>query len=83
MIVPKKISSKEIKIDLYVVPQIKAKGNAPQLQKMIQNFVSAKIQTDWAGLRLASISRASAATPPEQMFRRGTIEEILGAQLEK
>jgi hypothetical protein len=83
MIVPKKISNKEIKIDLYVDPQIKAKRDAPQLQKMIQNFVSAKIQTDWAGLKLAGISRASAATPPEQMFRRGTIEEILGAQLEK
>jgi hypothetical protein len=83
MIVPKKVSSKEIKIDLYVDPQIKAKGNASQLQKMIQNFVSAKIQTDWAGLKLAGISRASAATPPEQLFRRGTIEEILGAQLER
>lgn len=83
MIIPKKISNKEIKIDLYVDIQTKAKSNAPQLQRMIQDFVDAKIQTDWAGLKLAGIGRASAATPPEQMFRRGTIEEILGAQLER
>jgi hypothetical protein len=83
MIVPRKISNKEIKIDLFVDPQFKGKGSAVQLQKMIQNFVSTKIHTDWAGLKLAGISRACAATPPEQMFRRGTIEEILGAQLEK
>jgi hypothetical protein len=83
MIVPKKVSNKEIKIDLFVDPQIKGKGSPLQLQKLIQNFVSTKIETDWTGLKLASIGRASVATPPEQMFRRGTIEEILGAQLEK
>ena len=83
MIVPKKISNKEIKIDLFVDPQFKGKGSAPQLQKMIQNLVSSKIHTDWVGLELAGISRAGSAIPPEQMFRRGTIEEILGAQLEK
>jgi len=83
MIVPKKVSNKEIKIDLFVGPQIKGKGSALQLQKLIENFVSTKIQTDWTGLKLSSIGPASVATPPEQMFRRGTIEEILGAQLEK
>ena len=83
MIVPKRISNKEITIDMFVDLQVRGKGSAAQIQKLIQNFVSTKIHTDWIGLRLAGISRVSTAAPPEQMFRRGTIEEILGAQLEK
>lgn len=83
MIVPKRISNKEIKIEMFVAPQMKGKPTAAQIQKMIQGFVNTKIQTEWMGLKLARISRESAAAPPEQMFRRGTIEEILGAQLEK
>lgn len=82
LIVPKKISNKEIKIEMYIDPQQKGKPSASQIQKMVQGFVNAKIQTEWMGLRLSAISRSSAAAPPEQMFRRGTIEEILGAQLE-
>lgn len=82
MIIPKKISNKEVKIDMFVDLQGRGKGSMAQTQKMIHNFVSTKIRTDWAGLRLAGISRASAASPPEQVYRRGTIEEILGAQLE-
>ena len=82
MMVPKKISSKEIKVDMFVDLQIRGKGSVAQTQKMIQNFVSTKIKTDWFGLRLGGISRPSAAAPPEQVYRRGTIEEILGAQLE-
>jgi len=83
MIVPKKISNREVKIELFVDLQAKGKTNAAQVHKMIQGFVEAKMHTEWMGLKLASISRASVATPPEQMFRRGTIEEILGAQLGK
>lgn len=83
LIVPKRISSREIKIDLFVDPQAKGKTSSAQVQKMIQHFVNTKMQSEWVGLKLAGISRASAATPPDQMFRRGTIEEILGAQLEK
>jgi hypothetical protein len=82
MIVPKKISNKEVKIEMYVDPQQKVKPSSSQIQKIVQNFVNEKIQTEWMGLKLGGISRSSAAAPPEQMFRRGTIEEILGAQLE-
>lgn len=83
MIVPRKISSKEIKIDMFVDPQFKGRGSATLVQKLIQSFVSTKIRTDWVGLKLVGITRASAANVPDQMYRRGTIEEILGAQLEK
>jgi hypothetical protein len=83
MIVPKRVSSKEIKIEMFVNPLVKGRTSAVQVQRMIQNFVNAKIQTQWLGLKLASISKASVATPPREMFRRGTIEEILGAQLQQ
>ena len=83
MIVPKKISNREIKIEMFVDLQAKTKPSAAQMQRMIQSFVDTKIRSDWSGLKLAGISRASTGVPPEQMFSRGTIEEILGAQLEK
>jgi len=81
MMVPRKISNKEIKVDMFV--ELQAKGKGAQTQKLIENFVSAKIRTDWLGLKLAGISKASAAAPPEHDYRRGTIEEILGAQLDR
>ncbi len=80
MMVPRKISNKEIKVDMFFEPQFRGKGSSAQTQRIIQNFVSMKIRTDWLGLRLAGISRPSAAAPPEHVYRRGTIEEILGAQ---
>jgi hypothetical protein len=83
MIIPKRISNKEVKIDMFVDLQVKGKGSAGQAQKMIQSFVTSKIRTDWIGLRLAGISRATPASPPDRTYRRGTIEEILGAQLER
>lgn len=82
MIVPKKISSNEIKIDIFVDPQSKKKLQPTDIQKAVTNFVKAKIHSEWSGLKLGNISRATVASPPDQSFHRGTIEEILGANLE-
>jgi hypothetical protein len=82
MIVPQKISRKEIKVDLYVGAQAKGRVTQAEMQKMVQNFVSSKIDTEWAGLKLAGIRRAAAAVPPAHAIRRGTIEEMLGAGVE-
>ena len=82
MIVPRKISSNEIKVDMFVDPTKRLKSGV-DLQKAVQSLVKAKIQSEWQGLKLAGISRATVAAPPEQKFTRGTIEEILGATLEK
>jgi hypothetical protein len=82
MIVPKKISSNEIKVDIFVDPQSGKKLQALDIQKAVTNFVKSKIHSEWAGLKLGNISRATAASPPDQTFHRGTIEEILGAKLE-
>lgn len=82
MIVPKKISSNEIKIDIFVDPQAGKKLQPMDIQRAVASFVRAKIHTEWAGLKLGNISRATVASPPDQTFHRGTIEEILGANLE-
>jgi hypothetical protein len=41
------------------------------------------MHTEWRGLKLGGISRATAAQPPDKTFVRGTIEEILGANLDQ
>jgi hypothetical protein len=82
MIVPKKISSNEIKVDIFVDPQTKKKLQSTDIQKVVTNFVKAKIHSEWTGLKLGNISRATAASPPDQTFHRGTIEEILGSPIE-
>lgn len=82
MIVPKKISSNEIKVDIFVDPQTKRKIQPTEIQKAVASLVDAKIHSEWTGLKLGNISRATVAAPPDQTFHRGTIEEILGAKLE-
>ncbi len=83
MLVPRKISSSEIKVDIFVDSAKGTKPHAPELQKLVQDFVKEKIHSDWRGLRFAGLSRAAAAVPPAKVFDRGTIEEILGADLDK
>lgn len=82
MIVPKKINNHEIKVDIFVELLKKGKAQISSVQKFVQDFVNSKIQTEWHGLKLGSISRATEAEPPNKTFKRATIEEILGAKLD-
>jgi hypothetical protein len=82
MLVPRKISSHEIKVDIFVDAQRRKKNGGSDVQKVVQDFIKEKIQSDWSGLRLGGIARAAAAAPPDEKVTRGTIEEILGADLE-
>ena len=82
MIVPKKISSNEIKVDIFVDPTSRKKLQATDVQRAVAEFVKVKIHSEWAGLKLGNISRATVALPPDQTFHRGTIEEILGTNLD-
>ncbi|MGA9116013.1 MAG: hypothetical protein WB626_04495 [Bacteroidota bacterium] len=82
MLVPRKISGTEIKVDIYVNLAKKPGAQPVRIAKLVQDFVEERIQSEWRGLRLAGIARAGAAQPPLQAFRRGTIEEMLGATLE-
>lgn len=81
MIVPTKITSREIKVDIFIEP---AKGprSASGTQKLVEGFVKAKIETEWRGLKLGSIGKPTVAPPPEEKLKRGTIEEMLGAILD-
>lgn len=82
MLVPTKISSKEIKVDLFVEQHGRGKGHSQSIQQLVQAFVKAKVHTEWRGLRLENISRATTAAPPERSVIRGTIEEILGTSFD-
>jgi len=83
MLVPKKISSSEILVDLFVNPVKKGKIVIRDVPKLIHNFVQKKIDSEWRGLKLGGISRPTSAVPPQKTFMRGTIEEMLGANLEQ
>lgn len=83
MLVPTRISSHEIKVDLFVDPLRKGKVQAKNLLKAVQELVQQKIQTEWRGLKLENISRPTVAAPPSSTIVRGTIEEILGASFER
>jgi len=83
MIVPRKISSNEVKVDMFVGSLKKKRMLGSDVQRFVQDFVKSKIHSEWQGLKLAGISRATVAAPPQQTVTRGTIEEILGADLGK
>jgi hypothetical protein len=82
LIVPMKISCDQIVVEMFIEAK-KGKPKASEIQRVVQDFVKTKIHSEWQGLRLAGISKPTSATPPERRFVRGTIEEILGAKLER
>ncbi len=82
MLVPRKVSHSEIKVDIFLDPTSKRKMSVSSLQKLVEDFVNAKIKKDWQGLKLGAISRLTAAEPPRKILQRSTIEEIMGTQLE-
>jgi hypothetical protein len=67
---------------LFLNPQKRGRIEPKEMLKLVQGFVEEKIQSEWKGLRLGSISRPTLAIPPRKSFVRGTIEEILGNSLE-
>ncbi len=82
LIVPKKISSNQIVVEMFVDSR-KGKATAAQVQKAVEKFVHEKVGSEWHGLKLARISKSTTAVPPERRFVRGTIEEILGSRLDR
>jgi hypothetical protein len=82
MLVPRKVSHSEIKIDIFVDLLSKRKMSGSGVQKLVEDFVNAKIRTDWHGFKLGAIGRPTEAEPPNKTFRRSTIEEIMGVQLD-
>jgi hypothetical protein len=81
MLVPRRISSREITVDIFV-DATKKKAEPAQIQRLVSDFIKEKVHSEWRGLKLQGIARAASAQPPDQVYSRGTIEEILGARLE-
>jgi hypothetical protein len=82
MIVPRKVASNEIRVDIFLGSTRKGKLAATTITRAVQNLVKSKLSSEWSGLKLSSISKPTTAAPPDQAFVRGTMEEILGAKLE-
>ncbi|MDH3252287.1 MAG: hypothetical protein OEM41_05800, partial [Ignavibacteria bacterium] len=69
-------------IDVFVDLLSKRKVSVTGVQKLVEDFVNAKIRTDWHGFKLGAIGRPTEAEPPSKTFRRSTIEEIMGVELD-
>jgi len=82
MIVPTKISSAEVRIDIFVAPAKGSRLQAKSVPRLIQNLIETKVASEWRGLRLGEIGRPTTAVPPQKSYIRGTIEDMLGANLE-
>ncbi len=82
MIVPTRVSSKEIQVDFFVKVAGLARQRVRDLQKTLRGFVEEMLDTEWKGLRLGTIGKPSAAVPPRESIVRGTIEDILGGSIE-
>ena len=83
MIVPTRISSDSVKVDLFFSPSPGARLQARHMLKAVEEFVEQKIGSEWEGLRLAGIGKPTLAAPPTKMFVRGTIEDMLGVPIER
>jgi hypothetical protein len=83
MVVPTRISNREIKIDVFVEARGKGKGQGKDVQLMVEHFVKSKIAHEWRGLRFGSVGKPMEAEPPSRAVVRGSIEEILGVHFDK
>ena len=83
MIVPTRISSDSVKVDLFFSPSRGARPQTRHMLKAVQEFVEQKVGSEWEGLRLADIGKPTLAAPPTKMFVRGTIEDMLGVPRER
>ena len=81
MIVPRRISSSEIKVDIFITAPRGGRMASRDVQKVVQNFVQSKIASEWRGLVLGEISRPTSVVPPTKSIVRGTIEDMLGVSL--
>ena len=87
MVVPKRITSERIEVDVFV-DSLK-KGRTPskevqkEVQKVVQDFVKTMIESEWKGLKFGGIGRAGSAVPPQKGLVRGSIEDILGVGFDR
>ncbi len=83
MIVPKRVTSARIEVDVFVDSAKRGKTPAKEVQKVVQDLVKSMIETEWKGLKFGGIGRAGTAVPPQKSLVRGSIEDILGVAFDK
>jgi hypothetical protein len=83
MIVPKRVTSARIEVDVFVDSVKKGRSQAKDVQKVVQDLVKSKIESEWKGLRFGGIGRAGSAVPPQKALVRGSIEDILGVAFDR
>jgi hypothetical protein len=83
MIVPRRVTSGRIEVDVFVDSVKKGSAQAKDVQKVVQDLVKSKIESEWKGLRFGRIGRAGSAVPPQKALVRGSIEDILGVAFDR
>ncbi len=81
MIVPRKVSGREILVDFFVDHTAYAASSSRLALKSVEQFVQRKIASEWKGLKLAGVGKPIEAPAPSKVIVRGTIEEMLGTKL--
>ena len=64
-------------------PAKKGRSQAKDVQKVVQDLVKSKIESEWKGLKFGGIGRAGSAVPPQKALVRGSIEDILGVAFDR
>ena len=83
MVVPKRITSERIEVDVFVDSLKKGRTPSKDVQKVVQDFVKSMIESEWKGLKFGGIGRAGSAIPPQKGLVRGSIEDILGVAFDR
>jgi hypothetical protein len=83
MIVPKRVTSARIEVDVFVDSLKKGKVQSRDVQKAVQVFVKSMIESEWKGLKFGGVGRAGSAVPPQKALVRGSIEDILGVAFDR
>ena len=81
MIVPRKVTGREIQIDFFIDPASHAVVSSKAGLKSVEQFVQRKIASEWKGLKLTGVGKPTEALAPSKVMVRGTIEEMLGTKL--
>jgi hypothetical protein len=81
MIVPRKVSGREIQIDFFLDPTSEAAASSKMGLKSVEQFFQRKIASEWKGLKLTAVGKPIEAQAPSKVMVRGTIEEMLGTKL--
>jgi hypothetical protein len=83
MIVPTRVSGREVQVDFFINVQRLPRPQLHGLPRLLRSFLEARAETEWKGLEIHAIGRPAFAVPPRERMVRGSIEDILGIGVER